>query len=625
MVASRLFGQETEYAIRFSAPAGSESAERPDHSLIFHAFRAAVKKFVRIRPGEWSFFKESFFVENGGAFNYESQPYAPEAGLIEGATPECRSPLECLVYQRAQEQLLLRAIPEAEAYLRRKGFPGSLGLLKNCRDAEGHIYGAQENYGTDIASGLRLWLYRMGLVLCLPLLLFWWVLYMGCLTLVVTLSLLVQFCLWLGYSLLHGFLSFPAWMLRSAFLQKRVDDLTAFKDRLAARWSMFSESTEFHRLIARLEYTIFFPPTLIILWPYTLLLRLCAFVPQRRQLTAFFASRVIFTGAGTLLEAGADAGGGVFALSEKGTAVKRMNRITIGPEDRPLFDNGNLHKAFMLAGLSTLVLRPASFLGLFTRRSRFQIGMADSNRAQFAEYLKFGTSLLVLDAFEAGYLKDAPRLRRPVRSLRELVHDCSLSTSVPVHRLTTTDGERKRNANALELQRWYLERVRQYLHDRDADEGAASITPERVEEREIFRLWSECLDLLTDDPGKLIGRLDWVTKRYLIEAAGRDLAFSAQKKIDLGYHELGGAYFDRLEAEGIAPKLAPDDAVSTAVFQPSSPERVQLRSRLIRDSSYGGRRITVSWNRVRIGDWWDRKIISLDVYRNQKNKGDGHP
>ena len=33
---------------------------------------------------------------------------------------------------------------------------GELGLLKNCRDADGHTYGAQENYEAIIASGARL-------------------------------------------------------------------------------------------------------------------------------------------------------------------------------------------------------------------------------------------------------------------------------------------------------------------------------------------------------------------------------------------------------------------------------------------------------------------------------------
>ena len=42
-------------------------------------------------------------------------------------------------------------MPAAERELSSRGFPGQLGLLKNCRDARGHCYGAQENYDAQIA------------------------------------------------------------------------------------------------------------------------------------------------------------------------------------------------------------------------------------------------------------------------------------------------------------------------------------------------------------------------------------------------------------------------------------------------------------------------------------------
>src|SRR5690606_39271370 len=40
---------------------------------------------------------------------------------------------------------------------------------KNCRDAGGNIYGAQENYDVELARGARLWIWRAGIALLTPL------------------------------------------------------------------------------------------------------------------------------------------------------------------------------------------------------------------------------------------------------------------------------------------------------------------------------------------------------------------------------------------------------------------------------------------------------------------------
>ncbi len=110
------------------------------------------------------------FTQNGAAFHYEYLPYRMEGGLIEGATPECRGPGQVLLYQKAQEALLRKAVPQAEQELGSSGFPGRLGFLKNCRDAEGHVYGVQESFECLVVTGSELWFYRLGLALLVPLL-----------------------------------------------------------------------------------------------------------------------------------------------------------------------------------------------------------------------------------------------------------------------------------------------------------------------------------------------------------------------------------------------------------------------------------------------------------------------
>src|SRR5262249_26382548 len=78
--------------------------------------------------------------------------FTDQVGLIEGATPECRGPRQLLACQRAQDRLLAETAQAAG--------PGFC-LVKNCRDSQGQVYGAQENYSVHLASGWRLRLWRI--------------------------------------------------------------------------------------------------------------------------------------------------------------------------------------------------------------------------------------------------------------------------------------------------------------------------------------------------------------------------------------------------------------------------------------------------------------------------------
>src|SRR5205085_4820003 len=159
---SRLLGLETEYAIRYTP---KDRERRPGNDVIYRAIAAAVRRLVTAQPGERGVDsgREQLFLQNGGALYYEFFPQALKGGLLEASTPECCGPSQLLLYQKAEEALLLRALPMAEEALRSRGYDGEIGLLKNCRDAQGHVYGAQENYEVEVAHGIPLFLYRIGL------------------------------------------------------------------------------------------------------------------------------------------------------------------------------------------------------------------------------------------------------------------------------------------------------------------------------------------------------------------------------------------------------------------------------------------------------------------------------
>lgn len=573
---SRLLGQETEYAIRFSPADGSE---HPGNAVIFGALRAAISSLVKTKPGYRAELNHQFFIENGGSFYYEFLPDAYRGGLIEGATPECRGPGELLLYQRAQESLLIRALPLARSELEESGFPGELGLIKNCRDAEGHTYGAQENYEAEIACGWSRFLLNattaVSQVLLLPVIL---------LSLVVAIAILLPVFLVVG--VLHGL--FTGWLARPV-----VEDMPAW-EKWVRRWDRrlfdFNGEHPSQELAVWFEYRFCFPFTFLAMIPQNLAYCFFMFRREIRALEALLVSRIIVTGAGTLLE------GDRFALSEKAVAMRGRMRRWPTPSARVIFDNSNLLKASMTATVHLLLNRRTQTLkGLFDPKQLLQLGLSDSNRCQVAEFLKTGMVLLVLDMVQAGRLNDAPQLKDSVGALQSIARDPALKVGVPLK-----DGTR---VSALNLQRYYLEKSREYLSE---TRGA----PE--EYHEVVRLWAEVLDALERDPGELVGRVDWVSKRYLLETSGKGLSQAARKKIDIAYHELGSGYYDRLEREGVAPIMVSFEEIEEAMSEPPSPESARLRSRVIKSVEYSGQRTTISWRSAEIGSGRNKRKLFFD-------------
>ncbi|NVB38704.1 proteasome accessory factor PafA2 family protein [Pseudenhygromyxa sp. WMMC2535] len=552
----RLLGLETEYAIRYSDPGGP----RPSHRLIFEAISASVAARVATVPGQRGSSHGQRFVENGGALYYEFVPSAPEGGVVEASTPECRGPSQLLLYQKAQERLLLDALPDAQRKLAAVGFTGSLGLVKNCRDAEGHIYGAQENYEVELASGPRLWVYRLGTSLLIPL-----ILALSLLTLVLAVALGLTFGLTLIVMAAGG---------------------RRLRERLAAGQGELPVANAFLRLFNGLAIVVTSPGA----WLYSLLFRATCCRRIRRDALAFLLSRPLLSGAGSYEPRTGD-----FALSEKGLGIRKLVRTGVMPADRSVFDIGHLIKA--LYAPTYLQLRP--LFGLFARRQRLQLGLSDSNLAQSAEYLKVATTALVFDMAEAGALRRLPRLRRPLIALRVLNADPTLRAEVPC-----TDGVSR---SGLALQRLYLDAAREFV---------ASSPTCPLEAHELLRRWAEVLDALEDEPARLFGRVDWVSKRALIEQAGAGLDPAAKKKIDLKYHELGDGYFAALEDAGLAPTLVSPDEVTAAVHTPPQDSPARRRSQLLRSFAAAGVAARVSWDRVEVPAGRLRKqVIRLDDYR----------
>src|SRR5688572_5225640 len=149
--------------------------------------------------------KEGVFHAAGGAVWFETERPAVGGGLIEGSTPECRSPRQLVAWQRAQDELLAEAAHEASG--------GAVRLIKNDRDAAGNVYGAQENYDATLATGLRLWAWRLALGTLFPLVLVTWLL----LWLIDRAVIVYALAATVIYLVGERFLRRPEWLSRGLF------------------------------------------------------------------------------------------------------------------------------------------------------------------------------------------------------------------------------------------------------------------------------------------------------------------------------------------------------------------------------------------------------------------------
>jgi proteasome accessory factor A len=86
------------------------------------------------------------FLENGARF------YLDTGCHPEYATPECASPQDVVIYDKAGERILENLLTYAQAKVREEGFHGDLAIFKNNTDFVGNSYGCHENYLAERTS-----------------------------------------------------------------------------------------------------------------------------------------------------------------------------------------------------------------------------------------------------------------------------------------------------------------------------------------------------------------------------------------------------------------------------------------------------------------------------------------
>ena len=312
-----------------------------------------------------------------------------------------------------------------------------------------------------------------------------------------------------------------------------------------------------------------------------------------RDLTPFFVSRIVFTGAGKV--------GGEASWDERGRSLFQLTQ-------RADFFEAEV-------GLETTLKRPI----INTRDEphadperyrRLHVIVGDANMCEVSTFLKIGTTAIVLKMIEDGVLPDLT-VHNPVQALHEISRDPACRAT-----LSLSDG---RTVSAVQLQWEYLEHAKKYV-EREDD------TPEQ---REVLERWESVLTALEDDPSTLHAELDWVAKqRLLLAYRDRDgLEWNDPKlrAIDLQYHDVRrdrGLYY-RLEASGKVERLTTDAEVDAAIDDPPEDTRAYFRGRCI--SRYPDAIAAASWDSLIIDTGADalQRIPMREPLRGTKEHVEG--
>jgi len=270
-----------------------------------------------------------------------------------------------------------------------------------------------------------------------------------------------------------------------------------------------------------------------------------------RDLTPFFVSRQVFTGAGKV-----------------GAEGPRSQHAEVGYQ---LTQRADFFEAEV--GLETTLKRPI----INTRDEphadpekyrRLHCIVGDANLCEVAIFLKVGSTAIVLKMIEDEYLPDL-LLETPVQSLHDVSWDLSCRALIRL-----ADGRR---LTPIRLQWEYLDHAKKYVEERDATASNA----------DVLQRWESVLTGLEDDPLSLHRELDWVAKYRVLQGyRERDgLAWNDSKLrlVDLQYHDVrrDKGLYHRLAATGKVERLTDDDEVTRAMLEPPDDTRAYFRGRCI--------------------------------------------
>ena len=298
-----------------------------------------------------------------------------------------------------------------------------------------------------------------------------------------------------------------------------------------------------------------------------LMSRATPFAEIVRYLTPFFVTRQIICGAGRVGR-GADGREDGFQISQRADFFEvevgletTLKRPIINTRDEPHADPEKYRRLHVIIG--------------------------DANMSELSTYLKLGTTALVLSMIEDRFLAADMSIDGAVAELRNVSHDPTCRHVIPLR-----DG---RKMTAVQVQMEYMELARKYTQERfagDVDDLTA----------DVLDRWESALLTLADDPMRLAGKLDWVTKLQLMDGYrsrdGIGWSHPRLQLVDLQYSDVRAdrGLYNKLAAAGRFERLLDEPDVRDAVTNPPEDTRAYFRGRCLQQ--YPDSVAAASWDSV---------------------------
>jgi proteasome accessory factor A len=215
---------------------------------------------------------------------------------------------------------------------------------------------------------------------------------------------------------------------------------------------------------------------------------------------------------------------------------------------------------------------------------RLHLLMGDSNMSEYANALKIGTTALVLDLVERKIFPAEMGMGDPVWALKEISRDPHYKWILGRHNGKTI--------SAVDVQRAYLDLAQRHLKGKDEESDW------------VLREWEQTLDDLETDPMLLVDRLDWVAKKWLLDAFRESEKLSWDdpwlQSLDLEYHNIDpnrGLYHD-LVKQGQMRRVLTDEQILAATTTPPQDTRARARSEMVRTLSENRVRYIIDWDSI---------------------------
>lgn len=297
-------------------------------------------------------------------------------------------------------------------------------------------------------------------------------------------------------------------------------------------------------------------------------------------LTPFFVTRSVFAGAGRV-GLGQESKRPGFQLSQRADFFEAeiglettLRRPIINTRDEPHADPDHFRRLHVIVG--------------------------DANMSQFANYLKLGTTALVLSMIEDDFLKVDLQLHDPVSYMHLVSHDYEFKEL-----LTKRNGDK---ISALEIQEIFIENAHNYVITREKNDPMTM---------DVLENWTRVVSTLKSDPMSLSNELDWVAKYSIMDAyRKRDQALWNDPRIetvDIQYADLrpNKGLALTLQAKGRMRKLFTDQQVNSAIANPPTDTRAYFRGNCV--AKYEQQIAAASWDSIIFDFGLEEPMVRLNT------------